>query len=165
MAVERKLVWICAATLSACGGLTDGRLGSVDGSSSSTDADRGDSPSSDAARGDAMSHGDSSVVRDAGSDATEKDGAFGEGGFLEAGTTPFACGHETCEAPLQYCYVFTAGPPPPPAGDAAPDTGRCREVPKSCEPAPSCACIEKVVPRGVSCTDDDGAITVTFNLP
>ncbi len=92
-------------------------------------------------------------------------GSTQEGGIAEGGVSTFACGPVTCTAPGEYCYSVSGGPPPPP--DSGPfGKATCIKVPSSCEPSPTCACIEKTTTMCfTSCKDTGGAITAMCEAP
>jgi hypothetical protein len=134
--------------------------------------------------------GSSAPIADAGTDAASGADAFAEVGFsidaaadvgvdapditLDAGG-PFLCGNCECDGRTHYCYSASGGPSPMPiagdGGDAATcaeDAGgnpRCVPIPTSCEPTPSCSCVNTNSPCMCSLDPSGNGLDVSCNFP
>lgn len=109
--------------------------------------------------------GDATVHLDAATDARE-------GGVTrdathdghDANPNLFSCGGMglTCNELTQYCNIVEGGAPVE-GGSSVHDS--CEAIPAACVGALTCSCVKQVTSSSGTCTDDDGALTLTLEAP
>jgi hypothetical protein len=134
----------------ACGGSTSANPGDggSTGDGSINDGSSHDGSVSDGSAGEG-SAGEGSAGDDSASDGSSGDSPFTQDGSGGDDGGSFACGNDTCDSNTQLCLENTSG-------DAL--IAQCSPLPSQC--GHDCGCIKLMFQCPVTCTNDNGRITV-----